>query len=102
MKNIVKVLLCMLLFLGAFSKAEAQEKYEYAVITYQIDASKIVISINGNELKTIGASKTSKEYFDANPALKEVSKMNEEGWEVFSTGVLWEYKTLFFYLRKKK
>ena len=92
-----------LFFFAMLTGLQAQEKYEYAIISYYLNGLKIVVSINGTEFKKIEVPKAeSKDYFDTNPVLTEVSKMNNEGWEVFDTGSIGANNVLFFYLRKKK
>ena len=101
--KIKTILLTGILVFGLLTALKAQEKFEYAVISYHINNTRLSVSINGTEFKKIDVSKSEiQDYFDVNPALKELSKMNTEGWEVFNTGTLGANNVILFYLRKKK
>ena len=85
----------------------AQQKYEYAVIDYTPSARAIQISLNGVDFKKVDVPKeTAKGFGDANPALIEVTKMEDQGWELFnstmSVGATYAEHIFVFYLRKKR
>jgi hypothetical protein len=88
------------------SGIKAQDRYEFAVIDYFPSRRNLEISINGVEYKRIDVDKNDvKGDGDVNAALKEISKMNKEGWDVFNTttvaGQTSGIKSYVFYLRKK-
>ena len=101
--KIQTTLLTVFFFFGLLTGIQAQDKYEYAVITFRPGALQLIVSINGSDFKKVDVTKSEiQDPFDTNPALKEISKMNADGWEVFSTGELGANNGFIFYLRKKK
>jgi len=99
-------LLTGLFFFGLFASLQAQDKYEYAVIDYFPFGKSLEVSINGLEYKKIEVNKKEIQgNGDVNAALKEISKMSKEGWELFNTtntsGQTGAIKAYIFYLRKK-
>ncbi len=101
--KIKTTLLTLIFIFGLQIGLQAQDKFEYAVISYHLNNARLSVSLNGTEFKKLDVSKSEiQDYFDVNPALKEVSKMNTEGWEVFNTGTLGANNVVLFYLRKKK
>jgi hypothetical protein len=96
------ILLTGLFFFGLLTGLQAQDKYDYAVITFNPGLSKLFISVNNTDLKKIEVAKYDLKtlYFDMTPALNEVKKLNTEGWELFDTGTL-ASDFYLFHLRKK-
>jgi len=84
--NTFKTTLLAALLLFTVNAALAQDKYEYAVVAFNPWVKNLTISINGIEHKKIEVAKDEiKNHLDANPALKEVNKMINEGWELFNS-----------------
>jgi hypothetical protein len=95
--NKLKTLCIAALLLFTVNAALAQDKYEYASIAYARSYGQLEISINGTEFKKIEVPKDElKVPLNINPVLREVSKMNAEGWELFHV-----VDNSIFYLRKK-
>lgn len=106
MKPNIKTIFITGLFLLLFSaNLHAQEKYEYAVIKYTPQIRAMLISISGTEYKNLTIEKKDvKGSGDVNVALKEIDKMTNEGWELFTinnTTLPPDYTSYIFYLRKK-
>jgi hypothetical protein len=97
-----KLFLAILLFV-AFN-ATAQTKYEYAVITHIPAFRELTIAVNGVDYKIIPTAKDpQKGNTNVNPALLEINKMSEDGWELFDTGVAMSTSFVYtFALRRKK
>lgn len=106
--KIKKIILPIVLLIACSLTSTAQTQYEYAVITYHTSQRYLSISIKGEIYKEINVGKNeSKGSSDANPAILEVQRMNEEGWEVFeanseSTGLHTSGIHIFFLRREKK
>ncbi len=67
---------------------QAQEKYEFAIVSYNYFDMTIEFSIDGKDYNSIKVPNAEKMgWRDANPVLKEIKKMNDEGWEIFNTGI---------------
>ena len=77
----------------------AQEKYDFAIVSYTLLPKKLRISLNGEF--TAKPPEGSKDVYDFSPILKEVADMQEKGWEVFNTYGI-EGASVVFVLRKKK
>ena len=98
------------LFLLLLTGLQAQDKYEYTVITYTPRLKLMEISINGKIYRKIDVPKDKIQGDgDVNAALEEINKMTDEGWELFDTGNTTFTTTngpffysFTFYLRKKK
>lgn len=100
--QIKTTLLTGLFFFGLLTGLQAQDKYEFATITFFIPNKELGISINGTEYKNIPVSKDEvKSNWDTNAALKQVNKMQDEGWELFDTETVGANFIYVFYLRKK-
>ena len=65
----------------------AQEKYEYAIISMK--HRELYIALDGKELLKVEVAKedVKHSYFDPNPVLVQVNKMEDEGWEVMESEV---------------
>jgi hypothetical protein len=92
-------LLTGLLFLGLATGAQAQDKYEFATVN-QIGIHELKISIEGRPLENLSLGKELKDYADHSKLFAYVSKMQNEGWEVFNVWA--EGGSMTFILRRKK
>ncbi len=111
MKTKIRILLLVIFILvGPLTASQAQDKYDYAVITLNPYARIIGISINGTEFKEVKSQKDDlkdpkfdQPLMNPNLALRELKKMTDEGWELFDTGTPGMGEAFFhvFYLRKK-
>lgn len=111
-RQIKTTLLTCLFIFGLLTGLQAQDKYEYAIISYAPTMNNITISISGNDFKTVDVDKSIKvKDRNFNPALIEVNKLCDNGWELFNTeatgmtdGVNYAVNipNYIFYLRKKK
>jgi hypothetical protein len=103
MRNLKTPLFTVIFFLAVLSGLQAQDKYEFAVITYGWNwpNSKVTASVNG-ELYTAEEvkEKDKKGLYDLNPVIKKVNEFVAQGWEVFSTGG--GDNLIHYYLRKRK
>ncbi|MEX0813328.1 MAG: hypothetical protein WD048_14000 [Chitinophagales bacterium] len=109
MKNPISKIILPIVLLIAFSlPSEAQTQYEFAVVSYYPKERELEVSVNGEVYKEITVDKNKVEgYSDVNPAILEIQKMNEKGWEIFeaNTNVLTNYfhhKIFTFFLRREK
>lgn len=105
--KIKMTLLTVIFHFGLMTGLQAQEKYEYAIISYMTSQMFMEISINGVEYKKIEVPKEKiKGSGDANAALEEINNMSTQGWELFDTeigiGGGSSARIYIFYLRKKK
>lgn len=84
----------------------AQQKYDYAMVTFSPTQQIVVVSINGMTAEKIVVSRQEivNVYLDANPALKHVNVLEDDGWELFDTGSfgVGGGTAYIFYLRKKE
>lgn len=104
-------IIAMLLVLGSFTGLKAQDKYDLAVVGYFYDTPKnqIFISINGEKSEQYDVERDQLQGkiwgVSMNPLLKQVNKLQNEGWEVVggmgASGL--PSVSLFYYsLRKKR
>lgn len=101
MKTHIKLTLVnAFLFFGLSFSAFAQDEYNYATINYSASGLEIGVSENGKEFRSI---KVPKENFisilNTTPALNEVKKMTDDGWELVDTESIVGFYS--FFLRKK-
>jgi len=107
MKTKKRFILLMTFFIMTLSVSlHAQDKFEFAVIDYNPSYRLMEISINGTEYKKVKVEKNEIQGdADVNSALKEVTKLVQDGWELFNTntvaGSTAAFKSYIFYLRKK-
>jgi hypothetical protein len=85
----------------------AQDKYDYAIVSYAPSNRQIEITIGANDYKRIEVSAEKvKGAGDATAGLEEVDKLVGQGWEVFDTSAGNDAgatrKVFTFFLRKKK
>lgn len=81
----------------------AQNKYEYATVTYAPSSKVVIVSINGSGFEEVKVEKgASRHSYDTNPALVQIAKLNEEGWDLFNTSTVGSLTTFVFVLRKEK
>jgi len=101
MKHFKVYMLASMLLLSA-TTLMAQDKYQYATITYAPMSKLIVVSINGAGFEEITVDKGDiKNTYDTNPALIQIAKLNKDGWELFNTSTVGSLTTYVFVLRKK-
>ena len=107
----IKHLLVAMLFLVISGAAVAQDKYDLAVVGYFRDVPDplVLISINGEKYEQFYVPKedlNGKVWgMSMNPLLKQVLKMQDQGWEVvggMGTSGLPTQSMFYFTLRKKK
>jgi len=84
---------------------KAQEKYEFATITYSTLYGKITTSYSNNTAETIKVN--AKEFdgiLDQRPALLKVAELQKAGWENYNVGtaVSGSWPIYIFYMRKKQ
>ncbi len=79
----------------------AQDKFEFAVVR-QINYTEITISIEGKAFETEKLPKDIRSVTDNSYLLMKIAKLQQEGWEVFSTTET-QYTGLCttFFLRRK-
>ena len=102
---IKNALLTVFFIFGLLISLQAQDKYQFAVISYRTYGHEIGISINGKEFQKLVVPKEDIKHpsLDVNVVIELVNKMTNEGWEVFSTGnpTVGDWICYVFYLRKK-
>jgi len=76
------ILLTGLLFLGLATGVQAQDKYEFATVR-QWGASELKISIEGKPFEIKLLEKKIKDQADHTEHFAFVSKMQDDGWEVY-------------------
>ena len=96
-------LLTGLLFLGLATGVQAQDKYEFASVM-QWGAVDLRISIEGKPFEKLPLGKEVKDHTDHSKLFEYVSKMQNEGWEIFNSHEYGEglVSKLTFILRRKK
>lgn len=106
MKKLISKFVLTLVLIGFSIPLNAQTKYDFAVVTYYPWGRDLMISLNGDKYSETKFDKDEIEGIgDVNIALREVQKMNENGWEVFETNttVADDHRLVYtFYLRRKK
>ncbi|MBS1684149.1 MAG: hypothetical protein JSS76_05310 [Bacteroidetes bacterium] len=104
----VKLLVAVIFLMTISIGAQAQDKYEYATVSYRCGSflSKGTISISQQgKYETIEFKLSEGGVFDNfTPVIEVVNKLSQEGWEVYGTtiAVSDKYPTTLYYLRKKK
>lgn len=106
-KKIRTAVLTSLIYLGLLTGLQAQEKYDFAIITYAPSEfkDKLSVSYNSKSQEIIEISKSTKDLKDTSPALEQISKMQDAGWELFDTNTITHPNlgaSYLFYMRKKK
>jgi hypothetical protein len=97
-----KTILTTLLLFFITTSTMAQDKYEFATITYLPINRSLETSINGINFESVTISKERvKGDFDTNAALEKVNTMCADGWELFNTAstsvVNYRYQTYVFF-----
>ena len=90
---------------GCSDALMAQTDYDYVVVTYEALAKTMVVSYNGDSIEQVRVPPSEglgKAWLGANPALKEVNRLEDEGWELFDTGMLGSINAFVFYLRREE
>ena len=100
------LILSFALTLFAVSGLLAQDKYEYANITYYTGGNKLAVSLNGTAFseEKVEITREENSILNSNPLFKKVNEYQNKGWEVlyintFSVGV---YVAYYAILRKKQ
>jgi hypothetical protein len=102
--------IAILLFAG-LNRLGAQEKYDLAVVGYLYDTPKshIVVSTNGDKFEQYDVERDELQGkvwgISMTPLLKQVNKMQAEGWEVvggLTTSGLPAVSLFYYSLRKKR
>jgi hypothetical protein len=102
--------LAFLMFAGGHVLS-AQEKYDLAVVGYLYDTPKshVVVSLNGDKFEQIDVERDELQGkvwgISMNPLLKQVNKMQAEGWEVvggLTTSGLPAVSLFYYSMRKKR
>lgn len=102
--KISRMFLTAVLFFVLHTNVQAQDKYDYAMVTYKYKDKILEVDINGENYERIDVKEpVNTYYYLAPPALKQVKKMNNEGWELFDTSNtgIGTLPVFVFYLRKK-
>jgi hypothetical protein len=100
--------LCLAAFVMVMLNTElkAQDKYEFATVTYSTYSSKITTSFSNAPSESVNVeAKDINGVLDQAPALKKVVELQNSGWESFTAAVgnfSPSYPLYTFYLRKKK
>lgn len=103
------ITLTILLLFSFFTKA--QDKYDFVVISYQMNYGDLTVSLNGKDVSQeyIKLPKDVKFQQNANPLLLKVNEYQDANWEVMSFDVTSESagsassNTRYFaFLRKKR
>lgn len=93
------LLLSAFLFLASLTGLCAQDKYQFAVITYTAYTKTVSISINGSDFREEKAMVAPSEAksTNANPLLLKLNQLQEQGWEVLKIdGVTYGNELGFF------
>ena len=112
MKTQIQVLLLIVfLILESFNSLQAQDKYEFAIISFSPEKQNITISIGSNKYEVVETDRKNKiKDRNFNEVLAQVNKLQEQGWELFNTAVtgtaldipvVVNYPYYLFYMRKK-
>ncbi len=81
----IKTTLLITFFLfGLLTGLQAQEKYEFASVT-QVSRVILEVSIQGKSMESISLPKGIQSYNEHQQLFDYISKMQDEGWEVFNT-----------------
>ncbi len=100
--KIKTTLLTAFFLFGLLTGLQAQDKYEFAIVT-QWNNTELRVSIEGKPYEVIPLPKDVKSSCVNGKLFEYISKMQNEGWEVFNN--LSSYSnnlTVSFILRKKK
>ena len=96
-----KTTLLALALLFSVNTLVAQAKYDYAVLLYTMGYKHVMLATNGEKYEEIDITDM-KDFnkIGANPALRELNKLEDDGWELFDTeftGAIY-----LFFLRRKE
>ena len=97
-------LLAGILFFMFIIDLHAQDKYDYALISYRTNYKFMEVSINGESYERIEVKESTVSTFTMDmQGLKQVKTMNNEGWELFDTNVTFmtSFNVYSYYLRRK-
>lgn len=82
--KIKTTLLTVFFLFGLLTGIQAQDKYEFASVT-QVGRIALDISIQGKAMESISLPKGMQSYNEHQQLFDYISKMQDEGWEVFNT-----------------
>ena len=107
--KVLKLLIGTVFVMTLSFRAEAQEKYEYATVTYiqsinNLSHYDIAISRDGKFEKTSGDVTSGTAGENTLPLLETIDKLSKENWEVYNSNVAISGRaaSYIFLLRKKK
>jgi len=94
--KIKTVLMAVFFLFGLLSAIQAQEKYDFAVVS--VSSNKIrVLQNDQTEILIDTGKKPTDVYGNMERLLSQVSKMTEQGWELITVSNGWDY-----FLKQKK
>lgn len=79
------LLLTGFFFFMLLTGLQAQDKYDYAIVCYRAEYKLVEVCINGENYERVEVKAPIDVYFIDLAGLKQVKKMNNEGWELFDT-----------------
>ena len=89
MKTKIRTTLLTTLLFGLLTSLQAQDKYKYAFLDASTKPKEFVISIDGNELKSIEIDKSElKTVGVQNLMIRAIKRMEADGWELFDTEIV--------------
>ena len=96
--KIKTTLLTVFFFFALLTNLQAQDKYEFGVISYSVGFKKIRISTTESfEFKT----SENKDPYDFAPVFKILNDMQDKGWEVYQSSS-YAVEGVVYFIRKKK
>ena len=104
--KIKTILLTAFLLLSLISGVQAQEKYDFAVVSYDYPKS-LSVNYSNKPFQKTEVDKETMKNGQFGPLLHKVAEMQNEGWEVYNSTVFTSslnngLPTHLFYLRKKQ
>jgi hypothetical protein len=107
MKNLKTTMIAALLMLAAVGEVVAQEKWEYATISYYWGYAKLSVSLDGKQFleEKVELPKGEAGPYNSNPLLNKVHEYEDKGWEVMNVNAVPSAgggAAYFACLRKKK
>ncbi len=105
--KIKTALLTVFFIFGLLTGLQAQDKYDFAIVNYGWSGKIVLsVSINGSSYKETILGKDNVEgivwWANMSPPLKQVSEMQQMGWELFSFSGSGSYTGGYTFLLRKK
>jgi hypothetical protein len=110
--KIKTTLLTVICLFGLLTGIQAQDKYEFAILSYSPYHQNITISIGSQKYEVVEVNENNKlKDRNFNAVLAEVNKLQDQGWELFNTqttgmgtdmNINFNTSNYVFYMRKKK